>query len=97
MKLWVGFSVLMLFASGAAEAQQRVTVVGCPSPGVEARCLVIRGANNVTYNISAANPAPAVGQRAIRLTGTIANRASYCQQGVVLTNITWAYTDQACR
>ena len=80
-----------------ADAQQRVTVVGCPSPGVEARCLVIRGSDNVTYNITEASQRPEIGQRAIRLTGTTAKKVSYCNQGIVLTNITWTYTDQACR
>jgi len=43
------------------------------------------------------HPGPEIGQRAIRLTGTVVKKASYCQQGIVLINITWIYTDQACR
>jgi hypothetical protein len=88
----------LLIASGlAANAQQRVTVIGCPSAGVEPNCLVIRGADNNTYNISGARQRPQLGQRAIRLSGTTSRKASYCQQGVMLENIVWTYTDQVCR
>src|SRR5262245_26693440 len=81
----------------AADAQQRVTVVGCPSPGVEAKCLVLRGSDNVTYNISEARQRPEIGQRAIQLTGTPTKKMSVCNQGIVLTNISWTYTSQSCR
>ena len=88
----------LLIASGlAANAQQRVTVIGCPTAGVEPNCLVIRGADNNTYNISGAKQRPQPGQRAVRLSGTTSRKASYCQQGVVLENIVWSYTDQACK
>ena len=91
-------AMALLLASGlAANAQQRVTVVGCPSAGVEANCMMIRGADNVTYNISGAGKNRRLGQRAIRLTGTPTRKLSYCQQGVVLDNISWTYTDQNCR
>jgi len=97
MKSRPAIAAALVLASGcAANAQQRVSVVGCPVPGVEARCLVIRGSDNVTYNISDARQWPEIGQRAIRVTGTKTNKVSYCQQGVVLANITWSYTDQKC-
>jgi hypothetical protein len=90
--------VALLFASAAAaSAQQRVTVIGCPMAGVEPNCLLIRGADNNTYNISGARQRPQPGQRAVRLSGTVSRKASYCQQGVVLDNIVWSYTEQACR
>lgn len=99
MKKWTGFAAagLLLSSAAAANAQQRVTVVGCPAAGAEPNCLLVRGADNVTYNISGANPVPAVGQRAIRVTGIPTRRTSYCRQGVVLANISWTYTDQNCR
>lgn len=99
MKCRTAIAAIALLVTSAvgANAQSRVTVIGCPAPGVEARCLVIRGTDNVTYNISEAKQRPEIGQRAIRLTGTRAKKLSYCQQGVVLTNITWTYTDQPCR
>jgi hypothetical protein len=93
----------LLFASGLAanvqqaNAQQRVTVIGCPTAGVELNCLVIRGADNNTYNISGARQRPQPSQRAIRLSGMTSKKTSYCQQGVVLENIVWSYTDQNCK
>ena len=93
----------LLFASGLAanvqqaNAQQRVTVIGCPTAGVELNCLMIRGTDNNTYNISGARQRPQPSQRAIRLSGTTTRKASYCQQGVVLENIVWNYTDQNCK
>ena len=99
MKVRTAMAALALLATSvvAANAQSRVTVIGCPAPGVEARCLVIRGADNVTYNITEARQRPEIGQRAIQLTGTPVKKLSYCQQGVVLTNITWTYTNQSCK
>jgi hypothetical protein len=64
--------------------------------GVEPRCLLIRGEDNVTYNITGARVRPNIGQRAIRLTGTKTKKASYCMQGIVLDNISWTYIDQKC-
>lgn len=93
----IAATTLLIMMTLEANAQNRVTVVGCPSPGVEARCLVIRGANNVTYNISEARQRPEIGQRAVQLSGTPVKKASYCQQGIVLINITWTYTNQPCR
>ncbi len=88
----------LLIASGVtASAQQRVTVIGCPIAGVEPNCLLVRGADNNTYNISGARQRPQLGQRAIRLSGTTTRKTSYCQQGVVLENIVWSYTEQACK
>lgn len=97
MKAATGFfGVVLLLGSGVVADAQKVTVVGCPVPGVEAGCLVIRGEDNVTYNITGARVRPNVGQRAIRLTGTKSKKASYCMQGVVLDNISWTYIDQKC-
>jgi hypothetical protein len=90
------FGLVLLLCSGFAATAQKVTVVGCPVPGVEPRCLMIRGEDNVTYNITAARVRPNVGQRAIRLTGTKTKKASYCMQGIVLDNISWTYIDQKC-
>ena len=99
MKIRIEFAAAMLLAASGtlAHAQQRITVIGCPTPGVESKCLVIRGADNKTYNISGAKQRPEIGQRAVRLTGTPTRKLSYCQQGIVLDNITWSYTDQNCK
>ncbi|HWP26394.1 MAG TPA: hypothetical protein VNL39_08640 [Xanthobacteraceae bacterium] len=86
----------LLLGSGVSATAQKVTVVGCPVPGVELRCLMIRGEDNVTYNITGARVRPNVGQRAVRLTGTKTKKASYCMQGIVLDNISWTYIDRKC-
>jgi|DewCreStandDraft_4_1066084.scaffolds.fasta_scaffold05734_7 hypothetical protein len=97
MKIVTGiFGLLLLSCSGNAAGAQKVTVEGCPVPGVEAGCLMIRGEDNVTYNISGARVRPNVGQRAIRLTGTKSRKVSHCMQGIVLDNISWTYIDQKC-
>jgi hypothetical protein len=93
----IAVAALLLASGVAASAQQRVTVIGCPIAGVEPNCLLVRGADNNTYNISGAKQRPQLGQRAVRLSGTTSRKASYCQQGVVLENIVWSYTDQACK
>ena len=89
---------LLVAVVTGANAQQRVTVVGCPAQGVaDARCLVIRGTDNVTYNITDARQRPEIGQRAISVTGYKVNRDHFCKQGIVLANITWTYTNQSCK
>ncbi len=88
----------LLLAGVATANAQRVTVVGCPARGVaDVRCLVIRGTDNVTYNITDAKQRPEIGQRAISVTGYRVNRDHFCKQGIVLTNITWTYTNQTCK
>src|SRR5258706_6767824 len=95
-KTTITVAVLLLASGIASNAQQRVTVIGCPTAGVEPNCLLIRGADNNTYNISGAKQRPQPGQHAIRLTGTTTRKSSYCLQGVVLENIVWSYTEQSC-
>ena len=97
IRVEIAAAMLLVVSGTSANAQQRVTVIGCPTPGIEAKCLMIRGADNKTYNISGARQRPEIGQRAIRLTGTPTRKLSYCQQGIVLDNITWSYTDQTCK
>jgi hypothetical protein len=92
----IAATALVVSSAFAANAQQRVFVVGCPTTGVVAKCLVLRGPDNVTYNITDARQRPEIGQRAIQVTGIRSNRLSPCQQGVVLKNVAWTYTDQKC-
>ena len=63
-------------ATPPAEAPDAVTVEGCPVPGVETGCLMLRAGDGRLYDITAATPSPALDGRAIRLTG----RHSYCQR-----------------
>ena len=81
---------------GACAPVEQVSVSGCPMPGVEARCLIIRGTDGQLYDISAANPRPTPGYLGIQLTGTKSNRVGICMQGIILENITWGYTRQRC-
>jgi len=99
MKIRTGIAAaaLLIMSGSLANAQQKVTITGCPTPGVEANCMMIRGADNKTYNISSAKQRPDIGQRAIRLTGTPTKKVSYCQQGIILDNIAWSYTEQNCK
>lgn len=99
MKAKTAVAIMALLAASVASASaQRVTVVGCPARGVaDVRCLVIRGTDNITYNITDAKQRPEIGQRAISVTGYKVNRDHFCKQGIVLTNITWTYTNQSCK
>ncbi len=86
---------LLLLALPAA-AQQRVTVQGCPLPGTESGCMVLRSAEGWYYDLSAARQRPPINGRGIRVTGTRAPRTSYCQQGEPLVDVTWEQTSAAC-
>ena len=78
---------------------QYVETIGCVVPGVEARCSVLRAQNGQTWNISGAQPPPpAYSEWAIRATGRAAvDMASFCQQGMVLSEVRWDYTNLRCR
>ena len=93
----IAAAALLVLSGSLTHAQQKVTVIGCPTPGIEANCLIVRGADNKTYNISGAKQRPEIGQRAISLTGTLTRKLSYCQQGITLDNIAWSYTNQNCK
>ena len=98
MKIWIGVLAAALFLLGAMTANaQQVTVTGCPVPGKVEGCVIVRGADNVTYNITDAQQRPEFGKNAIRVTGVRSKDNSYCAQGVVLTNVSWSYTDRPCR
>jgi hypothetical protein len=80
---------------GNEPARRQVTVQGCPIAGVEAGCVMLTGPDGVTYNITAADPKPALG-RPIRLTGSPSNDMDTCMQGTKLTHIAWSYTAGSC-
>lgn len=90
---------LLLSASvSMAESKrpERVSITGCPYPGVTATCLMIRAANGTVYNISAVLPRPRQSGRMIRVRGTVTDKLSICGQGVVLERIRWTRTRQRC-
>lgn len=88
-------SFLMMIHS-AANAEECVTVIGCPRLGIEVNCLVIQGQDTTTYDISSAQPRPQPNDRVIQLTGTKTHKFGICMQGIILSNITWTYTDTPC-
>jgi hypothetical protein len=90
----------MLAASPTVQAQrksgERVSIIGCPYAGVTSNCLMIKGADDTVYNITAAAPRPRVGGRVIRLRGTVSGKPSVCGEGIVLERIRWTRTRQHC-
>jgi hypothetical protein len=81
--------------SVAAEGK-KVTVTGCPYPGVLATCLMIKDKDGTVYNITSANPKPPFNDVAIIVTGTVAQKLSICNQGTVLDDIKWDRTKMRC-
>ena len=76
--------------------QQRVIITGCPYAGVTANCLMIKSSEGRVYNISSMTPRPRAMDRMIRLRGTVTDKLSMCNQGVVLDRIRWTRTRQKC-
>ncbi len=88
-------TTLLLPATAAAAPGDTVSVLACARPGVEAKCLVVTGADGSVYNITSANPRPPLDVR-IQLRGTVTDKMSFCNQGLVVENITWTATQEKC-
>jgi len=95
----IGAALLTLSAASAALAApkpgENVSVAACVRPGVEAACLMISGPDGAVYNVTGASPKPP-GDVVIQLRGTVTDKLSACNQGVVLDNISWTATQQKC-
>jgi len=89
-------SFACLSAGGAGAEGKKVTIAGCPYPGVEFACLMIKDKDGTVYNISAASPRPVPNEVAIALTGTVTPKLSLCMQGVVLDDIKWERSKARC-
>jgi len=87
---------LALLLPAAALAQQRVVAQGCPLPGVEAGCLVLRTHDGKFYDLSMANPRPPLNGRGVRISGVPGQRMSYCSQGEALSELSWEPTGTLC-
>jgi len=87
---------LALMLPAAAAAQERIVAAGCPMPGAEPGCLVLRAADGKVYDLAGARQRPPLNGRGIRITGTRAGRFSYCQQGEPLAEVTWEPTGTLC-
>jgi hypothetical protein len=88
--------LLALPAQAATAAGQRVTFSGCAFTGTPDMCLMIKSPDGTLYNISALNPRPRALDRVIRVRGTVTDKVSVCNQGIVLDRIRWSRTRQRC-
>ena len=102
---WMVLAGLAAAASGCAGTDAEwaprgepgtVSVEGCPVAGVEARCVMLQAADGQRYNITAADPQPALDGRAIRLTAKPSSDMDFCMQGTKLAEIAWSYTGATC-
>jgi len=87
---------LALPAQAAPSTGQRVTFTGCAFPGATATCLMIKGPDGTIYNITGVTPRPRVLDRMIRVRGTVSDKASMCNEGIMLERIRWSRTRQRC-
>ena len=97
-RITAGLVVAALTSSPALAAPkpgENVSVAACARPGVEASCLMINGADGTVFNITSANPKPPR-DVIIQLRGTVTDKLSACNQGVVLDNVNWTATQQKC-
>lgn len=67
---------------------EEISVSGCAASGVEANCLILKAEDGKTYDITAAQPAPEPGTYG-KVTGTLSDRMSICQQGPVVDPAQW--------
>lgn len=100
MKIGVAASSGVLLALSVPVAPlaapgDNVSVRACARAGVEANCAVITGEDGSVYNISAASPKPPFSVK-IELRGTVTDKISACNQGLVLERITWTATEERC-
>jgi hypothetical protein len=94
-KRFAVFVAISLCGSAVASAKTvPVSFAGCTFAGVEGGCLMVRSGTKI-YNISAAQPRPALG-RAIAGTGTVHNGPTTCMQGTPLKTISWHYIHKLC-
>ena len=77
-------------------APQRVIITGCPYAGVTSNCLMIKTSEGKVYNITSMTPRPRAMDRMIRLRGTVTDKVSMCNEGVVLDRIRWTRVRQQC-
>ena len=83
-------------AQAATAVGQRVSFSGCVFTGTPDTCLLIKSPDGTLYNISALNPRPRALDRVIRVRGTVTDKVSVCNQGIVLDRIRWSRTRQRC-
>ncbi len=96
MRTVLALALLLPATAALAQPADRVVIAGCPMPGAESGCLVLRAADGKLYDLTGARQRPPLNGRGIRITGTRAERFSYCQQGEALAEVTWEATGTLC-
>jgi hypothetical protein len=98
MRIWLIATVLLLSspALAAPAAGQRVTAMSCVYAGTTANCLMIKGGDGTVYDVTALSPRPRLLDRVLRVRGTVSDKVSICNQGIVLERIRWSRTRQKC-
>ena len=88
----IGLAALMPAAASAAP--DRVAFSGCPEPGVENSCVIVKSGTQ-TYNVTAAKPP--ITFKGLGVAGTgVSGGMSSCMQGTPLSDIKYSYTRQQC-
>jgi len=57
---------------------------------------MIKSSEGRAYNISSMTPRPRAMDRMIRLRGTVTDKLSMCNEGIVLDRIRWTRVRQQC-
>ena len=91
----VSAAALTAEALAAPKPGDAVAVTACVRPGVEATCLIVDGVDGAVFNVTSAKPKPPLDVM-VRLRGTVTDKVSACNQGVVLEHISWTATRQKC-
>ena len=91
----LGAVMLSSSALAAPKLGEIVSVTACARAGVEGSCLMITGTDGTLFNITGANPKPPR-EVMIELRGTVSDKLSACNQGIVLDNISWTATQRRC-
>jgi hypothetical protein len=94
--LTILLAIVPISAAAAPKSGERISITGCPFPGVTAKCLMIRAPDGTLYNITAASPRPRLSGRMIHLRGVVTDKVSICGQGIVLDRIRWTRRRQRC-
>ena len=83
-------------AQAATAVGQRVTFLGCVFTATPDTCLMIKSPEGTLYNVNAITPRPRALDRVIRVRATVTDKASACNQAIVLDRIRWSRTRQHC-